>query len=91
MRIIFAPISIAIGLASAMVGKRVFNLVWGLLDEEEPPSAKDRQVPWPKLIVAGALQGVVFRLMRIFADRGLRRVVMSLTGHWPGDQRPDRA
>ncbi len=91
MRILFAPISIALGLVSAMLGKRVFNFVWALVAEEEPPSAEDRVVPWPRLVVAGAIQGMIFRLMRIFVDRGLRRMVMSLTGRWPGDQRPDRA
>ncbi len=91
MRVIFAPISIAVGLLSAMVGKRVFNVIWGAVDEEEPPSPKDREVPWFKLLAAGALQGVVVRLMRIFVDRGLRKAVMSVTGHWPGERRPDRA
>ncbi len=91
MRLLFAPISIAIGLASAMVSKRVFNAIWGMLDEEEAPSPKDRDVPWAKLVAAGALQGMVFRLVRIAVDRGLRHGVMSVTGRWPGERRPDRA
>jgi hypothetical protein len=91
MRFVFAPFSIVLGLLSAMVAKRIFGVVWGMVDEEEPPSPKDRRVPWPKLVAAGAVQGMVFRLTRIVADRGLRRGVLALTGHWPGEQRPDRA
>jgi hypothetical protein len=89
MRFVFAPFTIALGFLSAMVAKRIFNVAWGMVDEEEPPSPKDREVPWFKLVAAGALQGVIFRLTRIAADRGLRRGVMAITGHWPGERKPD--
>jgi hypothetical protein len=91
MRLLFAPLSITFGILSGLVAKRVFSVAWGMIDEEEPPSPKDREVPWAKLLAAGALQAVVFRLTRIAADRGLRRGVLALTGHWPGERRPDRA
>jgi Protein of unknown function (DUF4235) len=91
MRIIFAPISIALSLVSAMIGKSIFSRVWGMIDEEEPPGPEDRQVDLRKLVLAGALQGVVFRLSRVAVDRGLRRAVYALTGSWPGDTKPDRA
>jgi Protein of unknown function (DUF4235) len=91
MRLLLAPFSIALGILSGLVAKRIFSVVWGMVDEEEPPSPKDRQVPWVKLLAAGAVQGVVFRLTRIFADRGVRRGVLALTGRWPGEKRPDRA
>jgi hypothetical protein len=91
MRILFAPISIGFGLLSAMVAKRIFSVVWGMVDEEEPPSPKDRQVPWLKLLAAGAVQGMIFRLTRILADRGVRRGVLAVTGRWPGERRPEQA
>jgi len=91
VRILFAPFSIALGLVAAMLGKRVFNVVWGAIDDEEAPDPKQRDVPLQKLIVAGAVQGVIFRLVRIFVDRGVRRGVQGLTGRWPGDKQPDPA
>lgn len=89
MRFVIAPFTIAFGFLSALVAKRIFSVAWGMVDEEEPPSPKDRDVPWLKLLAAGALQGVIFRLTRIVADRGLRRGIMGVTGHWPGDRKPD--
>ena len=90
MRIIFAPISIAISLVAAMLGKAVFGRVWGVIEEEEPPDPKQRDVPWSRLLFAGAIEGVIFRLVRIASDRGVRRVVYNVTGRWPGDKRPER-
>ena len=89
MRIVFAPFSIGLGLLAAMLGKRVFNMVWGMVDEEEAPDPKQRDVPIAKLLAAGALQGVIFRLTRIFVDRGVRRIAQGLTGRWPGEKRPE--
>ena len=36
MKFLFMPFSIALGLAAGMVGRKVFEQVWGMIDEEEP-------------------------------------------------------
>ncbi len=90
MRLIYKPIGIVIGVLAGLVGKRVFNAIWGLFDEEEPPGPTTQVIPWPKLILAAAMQGMIYRLVRVFVDRGLAKVWASLTGVWPGERRPQR-
>ena len=83
------PFSIVAGILAGLVGRKVFDQVWGLFDEEEPPDSKYLEVSWPKLILAGALQGAIFRAVKEATDHGSRRAFMNLTGTWPGEERPE--
>ena len=89
MKFLFMPIGITAGLIAGSIGRRIFSVVWGWLDDEEPPVAKDREISWPKLILAGALQGAIFRAVKQVVDHRARLAFEGVTGTWPGDQRPD--
>jgi hypothetical protein len=90
-KLLFIPFSIVGGLIAGLLSKKVFDLAWGLVDDEEPPEPDHRQVTWPKLAIALALQGAIFRMMRGLADRGTRLGFYRLTGSWPGEEEPDQA
>ena len=89
MKILFIPVSVVGGLIAGMAGKRIFNFAWGLIDEEEAPTAKHRDVRWSKLILAAALQGAIFRATKTVVDRNTRQAFAGLTGTWPGEVQPD--
>lgn len=89
-RILFAPISVAFSFLAGLVGKRLFEHLWAAIDENEPPEPGHRQSSLRKIVVAAALQGAVFRVVRALTDRGTRRAFAGVTGSWPGEQRPDR-
>jgi hypothetical protein len=89
MKFLFAPFSILAGLIAGFIGKKVFEQVWGLIDDEEPPESEHRDATWGKVIVAAALQGAVFRATKEAVDRGARVAFESATGTWPGSDRPD--
>jgi hypothetical protein len=89
MKLIYKPFGIVFGLLAAMVGKKAFNFVWTKIDDEDPPKATTEEVAWPKLLVAAALQGVIFKLIRVVVDRQGARGYQYLTGVWPGEKRPD--
>ncbi len=90
-RFIFAPFSIIGGLIAGFFAKKIFDFVWGLVDDEEPPAPKDRETNWPKLLGALLVQGAIFKLVRGLADRGQRKGFYKLTGSWPGEKQPDPA
>lgn len=90
MKFVFAPISIVLGLIAGMVGGKIFERIWGLIDEEEPPKPEHREFSWPKLVAALIVEGAIFRLVKGLVDHGSRTSFAKLTGTWPGEERPER-
>ncbi|GAC1325329.1 MAG: DUF4235 domain-containing protein [Thermoleophilaceae bacterium] len=88
MKIVFIPFSVVGGVLAGILGKKLFEQVWSLVDEEDPPEPKDREVSWGKVLTAAAVEGAVFRATRAAVDRGSRTAFLNLTGSWPGEQRP---
>jgi hypothetical protein len=89
MKLLFLPISILGGLIAGLIAKKVFDQVWGVIDDEEPPEPKHREIDRRKLVAALAIQGAIFRLARGFMDHGARRAFAGLTGTWPGEETPE--
>jgi hypothetical protein len=89
--IIYKPIGILAGVLAGLLSARLFNWAWGKFDEEDPPKANTEWVDWRKLLSAAALQGIVFKVVRVVVDRGTARGFHYLTGIWPGERTPDRA
>jgi len=89
MKFLFLPFSILAGLLAGLIGRKVFDQVWGIFDEEEPPDSKHLEISWGKLLLAAAVQGAIFRAVKEATDHGSRRAFMTLTGTWPGDERPE--
>ena len=89
MKAIYKPIGLILGLLSGLVSKRIFNFVWGKLDDEDPPKGTTQQAPWVKLLAAAAVQGMIFRTTRVVVDRYAATGWSYLTGVWPGERRPD--
>jgi Protein of unknown function (DUF4235) len=88
-KMLFIPVSIGGGLLAGVVAKKVFNQLWGLIDEEEPPDSKHRDIDWSKLLIAAAVQGAIFRAMKEATDHYSRRAFARTTGTWPGEKRPE--
>jgi Protein of unknown function (DUF4235) len=86
---LFIPVSVLGGIAAGLVGRKVFERVWALIDSEGPPDPKDRNTTWVKLFAALALEGAIFRAVRGLFDHGSRRGFARLTGAWPGEARPE--
>ena len=43
-RFIFAPISIVAGLIAGLLGRKLFEGAWSLIDDQEPPDAEHREM-----------------------------------------------
>lgn len=89
MKVLFIPFSVVGGLLAGFVGKKLFEQLWGVIDDREPPESEHRDASWGKVIAAAALQGAVFRATKVAVDRGSRSAFESLTGTWPGEERPE--
>jgi hypothetical protein len=89
LKLMFIPFSVVGGLVAGFVGKKLFEQLWGVVDDEEPPEPEHREVSFPKVLAAAALEGAVFRGTRAAADHQMRRAFASLTGTWPGEEAPE--
>jgi len=90
MKFAFMPISIVAGLLAGLAGKKIFEQLWGLVDEEEPPRPEHREFSWPKLVAALAFEGAIFRLVKGLTDHGARSTFAKATGSWPGEEAPEK-
>jgi hypothetical protein len=90
-KVLFIPVSVLGGLAAGAVGKKIFELLWGVIDDEEAPDPKHREITWKKLLPALALEGLIFKVVRGLFDHGSRQAYSKLTGSWPGEERPEPA
>ena len=89
MGLIYKPFGIILGIIGGLVGRKLFDLAWTKIDDEEPPEATTQETSWAKVIGAAAVQGVIFRVTRVVVDRYGAIAWRYLTGAWPGEKRPD--
>lgn len=87
MKLIFAPIGIVAGLIAGTIAQKLFDRVWAVFDEEEPPEPDQREARYTKLIPALLVEGAVFRLTKGLVDHGVRSGFARATGRWPGEER----
>jgi Protein of unknown function (DUF4235) len=91
MKLAFIPISILGGLLAGFVGQKVFDAIWGKVDEQEPPQPEHREVSLGKLAVALLIEGAIFRLVKGLFDHAARRGFARMTGAWPGEAKPEQS
>jgi hypothetical protein len=89
MKLIFTPISIVLGLLAGVIGQKIFEKLWSLVDDQKPPSPEHREFSWPKLVAALLIEGAIFRLVKGLTDHGARSGFARATGTWPGDEAPE--
>ena len=85
-KLAFKPVSILVSVLGGMIAARIFKQVWKLAaGEDEAPRATDVRRGNREVLVAAALQGAIFALVRAALDRGLAEATRKLTGTWPGE------
>jgi hypothetical protein len=89
MKLLFTPFSIIAGLLAGFLSKKLFDAIWGVLDDEEPPDSEHREINVGKLALAAMIQGAVFSATRKLVDHQARRAFERSVGVWPGDVRPE--
>jgi hypothetical protein len=91
MKLLYKPFGLALGLMAALVSRKLFDAVWGILDKEEPPKPTTREADWSKVLAAAAVQGVTFRVTRAAVDRVGAQGWDHLFGVWPGDEKQEKS
>jgi len=67
----------------------IFNRAWSAIEQEDSaPKPTDEQRDFREILLAAALQGAIFALIKAAIARGIARGTRRLTGIWPGDEGP---
>jgi len=87
MKLLYKPFGLIIGVLGGLAAGALFKRLWGALaDEEEAPTATDRDRSWPEVVVASALKGAVFGAVKAASDRSGAAGFEHFTGTWPVKQ-----
>ncbi|MFI6645394.1 DUF4235 domain-containing protein [Streptomyces sp. NPDC050504] len=85
VKIAYKPVGMALGIASGALAGLAFKQVWKTLGhDDEAPHATDEERGWHEILLAAALQGAVFAVVKAVVDRAGADATRRLTGTWPG-------
>ncbi|MCP2280228.1 DUF4235 domain-containing protein [Nocardia amikacinitolerans] len=84
MTTLYKPLGMIVGVLGGVAANAVFTQVWRRVSgEEQAPSATAREYGWREVLVAAALQGAIFGLVKAAVDRAGATGYQRLTGTWP--------
>lgn len=83
-KIVYKPVGLLAGVVAGAVAGLLSKQAWRLIaDESETPRPTDQSRGWSEVLVAAALQGAIFAVVKAAIDRGGAEGVRAVTGRWP--------
>lgn len=90
MKTLYHPLGLLSGVIGGVAAGAVFNRIWRHISgEDEAPDPTDRNSSWQEVLLAAAIQGAVFGLVKAAIDRGGAKGWERLTGVYPGSDGDD--
>ncbi|WP_078887713.1 DUF4235 domain-containing protein [Streptomyces sp. NRRL S-118] len=83
-KILYRPVGILLGMAGGAVASSLFSRAWAALGSGDAPDAMDEEREWKEILLAAALEGAIFAVVKAAVDRSGAMGVRRLTGTWPG-------
>jgi Protein of unknown function (DUF4235) len=83
--LLYRPLGLASGMAGGLLASAIFKQVWKqAAGDEDAPRPTDESRGWREILLAAAIQGVIFAVVKAAVDRGSAAGFRRLTGEWPG-------
>ncbi len=87
----YKPIGFALGWTSGTVAGMAFQKTWKVIKkEDDAPDALDRDRGWGEILLAAAIQGAIFAVVRSAVDRAGAKAIERSTGTWPVPEKGGR-
>ena len=83
-KLLYKPVGLIAGAGAGLIAGFVFKKIWGLASDGDAPDALDEDRNWSEILLAAALQGAIFAIVKAAVDRGSAEGVRRITGTWPG-------
>ena len=86
-KLLYKALGIVVGLLASMLAGAIFKKAWKLAPgQDEVPDATDERRGWGEILLAAALQGVIFAVIKAVFERATAEGVRQVTGDWPGEE-----
>ena len=79
-----SAVAFPIILVAGILGQKAAAKLWNQVFDEEPPDTAQQDVRLVPLLGAAVIEGTMYKLLRMAADRALRQGVSKFSGNWPG-------
>ncbi|MFD6281314.1 DUF4235 domain-containing protein, partial [Streptomyces sp. NPDC060209] len=69
-KIAYKPVGMALGAAGGMIAGVAFKQAWKIIEGDgDAPDATDEDRSWQQILLAAALQGAIFAVVKAAVDR----------------------
>ena len=85
MKIAYKPVGMLLGAGAGLISGLIFKQVWKVAGhDDDAPNATDQDRGWTEILLAAAIQGAIFAVVKAAVDRAGATGVSKATGQWPG-------
>jgi predicted metal-dependent enzyme (double-stranded beta helix superfamily) len=85
MKLAYKPVGLLLGAGAGVVSGMIFKQIWKMAGhDDDAPNATDEDRGWGEILLAAALQGAIFAVVKAAVDRAGATGVQKATGRWPG-------
>ena len=85
-KLAYRPVGLLASLAAGSVASAIFKQIWKrVAHEDDAPDALQSEDTFGKVLLAAAIQGAIFAVVKAAIDRGGAVGFEKLTGSWPGN------
>ena len=86
-KLMFKALSLFISVLASLLAGVILRRLWKLTPgSDEAPEATDERRGWGEILVAAAIQGAIFALIKAVFDRAAAAGVREVTGDWPVEE-----
>jgi hypothetical protein len=87
-KMLYRPVGLVGSIVAGVIAGQVFKQTWKHAapgDQHDAPKALESEYTFREVLIAAAVQGAIFAVVKAAMSRGGARVFERWTGEWPGD------
>jgi Protein of unknown function (DUF4235) len=89
IKLLYKPVDVLVSVLGGVLAGMIFKRIWKVAaQQDDTPNPTDPHRGWGEILLAAALQGAIFALVKAAIDRGTAVGTHKLTGVWPGHEGP---
>ncbi len=87
VKLLYKPVGMIASVLGGLLAGAIFKKAWKIAArEDDAPTATDASRGWREILLAAAIEGAVFAVVKAAVDRGAAEGTRKLTGSWPGEE-----